>query len=93
MKFRKKPVVIEAFKYYGDLMNKDGNYYVPEWAILAHKAGTLYYDAIDREPCELFVETLEGKMHVCVGDYVIQGVNGDLYQCKQDIFEKTYEAV
>lgn len=43
MKYRKKPVVIEAFKYDGDLMDKYGNYYVPQWAVEAYKNGTLFY--------------------------------------------------
>lgn len=45
------------------------------------------------KPCELFIETLEGIHHVSIGDYVIQGVNGELYPRKQDIFEKTYESI
>ena len=94
-KYRKKPVVIEAFRYDGDLMGADGKYYVPYWAIEAHKAGVLYYDSISNNtpPCELYVKTLEGNMLASVGDYVIRGVNGELYPCKPDIFEKTYEKV
>ena len=42
---------------------------------------------------ELFIETLEGIHHVSVWDYVIKGVNGELYPCKPDIFEKTYENI
>ena len=41
----------------------------------------------------LDIETLEGIMHVSVGDYIIIGVNGEQYPCKPDIFEKTYEEV
>jgi hypothetical protein len=37
------------------------------------------------------VSTLEGKMLVSLGDWIIRGVNGELYPCKPDIFEKTYE--
>ena len=37
------------------------------------------------------IKTLEGKMHAKVGDYIIRGVNGELYPCKPDIFKKTYE--
>lgn len=92
-KYRKKPVVIEAFKYDGDLIDSSGNYYVPEWAANAHKNGTLFYSSINKnEPeCELFVKTLEGNMLVSVGDFIIKGVNNELYSCKPDIFEKTYE--
>ena len=95
MKYRKKPVVIEAFQYDGDLMGSDGKFYVPDWAVKAHEEGTLYFDSVDPEapPCDLFIRTLEGVHHASVGDYVIQGVNGELYPCKPDIFRKTYEVV
>lgn len=94
-KYRKKPVEIEAFQYDGDLKGSDGNYYVPDWAVKAFEEGIMCYDSWDEreEPCELFINTLEGKHHVSVNDYVIQGVNGELYPCKPDIFEKTYDLV
>lgn len=41
----------------------------------------------------LTIHTLEGDMKAQYGDYIIQGVNGEFYPCKPDIFEKTYEAV
>lgn len=88
MKYRKKPVVIEAFQYDGDMINSSGQPYVPEWVITAMNDNIMYYDGP-----ELFIRTLEGDHHVTVGDYVIKGVNGELYPCKPDIFEKTYEAV
>lgn len=99
MKYRKKPVVIEAFQYDGDLQDSDGEYYVPDWAVKAFEGKVMYYgchpDASSGygPPCELFIKTLEGNHHVSVGDYVIQGVQGELYPCKPDIFEATYEAV
>lgn len=94
MKFRKKPVVIEAFQYDGDLMKSNGAFYVPEWAVHAYFDKILFFDRIDTEnPSELFVKTLEGNHHVSVGDYIIQGVQGELYPCKPDIFELTYEEV
>lgn len=90
MKYRKKPVVIEAFQYDGDIVNINA----PEWAVVAINNGTMFFDSEDNEnpPCELFIRTLEGTHHVSVGDYIIQGVNGELYPCKPDIFEKTYDA-
>lgn len=93
MKYRKKPVAIEAFQYDGDLKGSDGQYYVPDWAVKALEDGTMYYGELDGQPGELFIKTLEGVHHASVGDYIIQGVNGELYPCKPDIFEKTYEAV
>lgn len=90
MRYRKKPVEIEAFQYDGDLIGTDGKYYVPEWAIqaIAQKNPIMYYDQ-----SELYICTLEGTHHVSVGDFVIRGVGGELYPCKPDIFEQTYERV
>ena len=90
MKYRTKLVTVEAFKYDGDLMDKDGNYYVPQWAVEAYKNGTLFYGCgVGGD--ELFINTPEGVHRVSVGDYIIKGVAGELYPCKPDIFEQTYE--
>lgn len=93
MKYRKKPIVVEAFQYDGDLKNTDGDYYVPAWAIKAYEDGVLHYEELkqDKLPYGLFIDTLEGTHHVSVGDYVIKGVKGELYSCKPDIFEESYE--
>ena len=95
MKYRKKSVVIETFQYDGDLMGSDGNYYVPQWAENAFKNAIIFYDSYGENtpPCELFIKTLEGDIHVSVGDYIIKGVQGELYPCKKDLFEETYEKV
>lgn len=86
-KFRKKPVVIEAFR-----LNERG-LIGEDW----------FWDAVTRndiithcfgkhEPCPAWCEikTLEGTMIANAGDYIIQGVNGEIYPCKADIFQKTY---
>ena len=86
--YRKKPVVIAAFQFDGDLMDSKGRWYVPYWAIEAYHEGNLYFIG-----AELYIETLEGVMHVPVGNYVIRGVDGELYSCREDIFNKTYEEV
>lgn len=96
MKYRKKPVVIDAFKYDESLINTLENSYIPEWAIEAFNKGTIYYSnpVSPLLPShELYIKTLEGELHVSVGDYIIKGVNGEFYPCKPDIFEKTYEPV
>lgn len=94
-KYRKKPVVIDAFQYDGDLIESDGKYYVPDWAVKAFKDGVIHFGSLrlDEPPCEMFIDTLEGTHHANVGDYIIRGVNGELYPCKPNIFEKTYEIV
>lgn len=49
MKYKKKPVAIEAFQFDGDLKGSDGKYYVPEWAVKAFEEGILYFDALTPE--------------------------------------------
>lgn len=97
MKYRKKPVVIEAFQYDGDLVQDDGSGtpYVPDWALKAFDDKIIGFASKrpDEPPCDMYIDTLEGRMWVNVGDYVIKGVNDEIYACKPDIFKKTYEEV
>ena len=96
MKYTKKPIVIEAFQYDGDMKDSSGKVYVPEWAIksLEDYNGNLFYHSIDScHPGELFGATLEGDILVNVGDYVIKDIKGEIYPIKKDIFEATYEIV
>ena len=79
-KYRKKPVVIEAVRYTG---TPESHLELQQWM----GAGPLSM----RPPLALFIETLEGTMHVSPGDYVIRGVQGEYYPCKPDIFEASYE--
>lgn len=84
MKFRKKPVVIEAFQWSMD----DKTQEIPVWLVDAIRRNTV----CDTEH-GMFVRTLEGDMQVSDGDWIIKGVKGELYPCKPDIFAATYEAV
>lgn len=85
MKFRKKPVEIEAIKYQTEL----GNNRVMNWLAQqgANVKDWLFFDG------EITIATLEGKMKISDGDWIIKGVAGEFYPCKPDIFEKTYEPV
>ena len=86
MKFRKKPVVIEAIQF-----NTFEDYFkIVEW--MKAKDSTVANEVEFRTPIML-IPTLEGTMSASSGDYIICGVNGEFYPCKPDIFEKTYEAV
>lgn len=89
MKFRKKPVVIEAFLWTGGPDQTED----PVWICDAIRAGTVFFDKNRSEGVTMKIKTLEGEMTAKRGDYIIQGVNGEIYPCKPDIFEKTYEAV
>ena len=89
MKATKKPVTIECFIYDGDLKSSDGKFYVPEWAQKAYEDGNIFF----KDQGEMYIKTLEGDHHASVGDIIIRGVNGELYPCKPDIFEKTYNII
>jgi hypothetical protein len=77
-KFRKKPVVIEAVRWTGNT--------APIAALRSGRKMTV-------EDNDLVIHTLEGDMTAQLGDWVIKGVQGEVYLCKPDIFEATYEAV
>lgn len=82
MKYRKKPVVIEAVQWLGTPESMD--------AIRDLNIGG---ECVDFTHDNAFIVTLEGQMNVDIGDWVIRGVKNELYPCKPDIFEMTYERV
>jgi len=83
MRYRKKPVVIEAVQY-------DGNFRCLD-IFSINDVGKFIIGTDDAgNPC-LKIPTLEGVMIASKGDYVIRGVKGEYYPCKPDIFEMTYE--
>ena len=88
MKYRKKPVVIEAVQYLGQGNMADGD--VPEWLWDALKSGVVQATN-GTDP--FVITTLEGDHIASPGDWIIRGVKGELYPCKPDSFELTYEIV
>ena len=86
MKYRKKPVIVDAVQWF---KNRD------------HPAVSMQYiwydPACKCKHCNIefglhgVIKTLEGEHTVCPGDWVITGVNGEHYPCKPDVFEKTYD--
>ena len=89
MKFRKKPVVVDAFCLDG------GN--MPDWfwdrvtandvILRAQGTGNPFYNPLTHAE----IKTLEGVMRADRGDWIIRGVKGEIYPCKPDIFMATYE--
>lgn len=84
--FRKKPVVIEAVQYEGG--GNFANREVPNWIWQALERGTVF-----NKGGEMVIKTLEGEHIASPGDWIIRGVKGELYPCKPDIFEATYDVV
>lgn len=83
MKFRKKPVVIEA--------NQLTDINAEQLAVWCN--GDLHGKQPGDVGSYITIKTLEGEMLASPGDWIIKGVNGEFYPCKPDIFEKTYEPV
>ncbi|MDG7772353.1 hypothetical protein OK578_05735 [Streptococcus pneumoniae] len=77
MKYRKKPVVVEAVQW-------NGNNYKE---VIDFAENKIWFDALGN----IWIATLEGDMVAKKGDYIIKGVQGEYYPCKLDIFAETYE--
>lgn len=75
-RYRKKPVVIEAVQWTGD----------NEGDVINFAGESLMVDDFG-----IYIHTLEGWMIVRKGDYIIKGVRGEFYSCREDIFLETYE--
>ena len=83
MKFRKKPVVIEAFH-----LTEDNIEALERWC-----GGSIKGTLLPRLERVIDIQTLEGEMRANIGDWVIKGIKGEFYPCKPDIFKETYEEV
>lgn len=80
MKYRKKPVVIEAVQY-----KREEN---------MHECFSFCKDMeYNPKDNEYYIKTLEGNMRLTKGDFIIKGVQGEFYPCKPEIFDKTHEEV
>lgn len=84
MKYRKKPVVIEAIRWKGTFDSYNEVCEFVGKSLQNNHCG-------QPEPQELYIETLEGTHTAKSGDWIIKGVKGEFYPCKPDIFEATYD--
>ena len=84
MKYRKKPVEIDAIQWVSD--NIEQVYEMLGDNLIINKDE-------DEDKVKHFINTLEGKMEMSWGDYIIKGVKGEFYPCKPDMFELTYEKI
>jgi hypothetical protein len=88
MQYRKRPVVIDAVR----VVSKEERYAShterPAWLAEAINSKAVWWDMMDGG---YYIATLEGVMKANLGDWIIRGVKGELYPCKPDIFEATYE--
>ena len=95
MKYRKKPVVIEAEKWTGKNLFDIVTFIEGKKPDLTHPVASDrwwdYEDIVKRDG--LIIKTLEGEHIASIGDFIIMGLQGEFYPCKPDIFEQTYEKV
>ena len=85
-KYRKKPVIIRAKQFTRENLNE--LQYFTNGELVNIKIPRCIYGIMIAE-----IETLEGTMDVTENDYIIEGIEGEFYPCKPDIFHKTYEKV
>lgn len=87
MKFRKRPLIVEAIQFNGDdSLSRMENHWKEAFNSVADYG---YSEGLEN----FFIETMEGNMCALLGDWIIKGIHGEFYTCKPDIFEKTYERV
>lgn len=82
MKYRKKPVVVDAWLF-------DGSY--ESYAAVPSGGMVRWLSSGPRHPPCVEIQTLEGTMTAWAGEYIIRGIKGEFYPCEPDIFEATYE--
>ena len=95
MKYRKKPIVIDAFRI--------GIDFIPDWfmdkvtdksiTLRSNMPDNVHFECRDQYPTWCEIETLEGKMVGNYGDWIIQGVNGEIYPCKHEFQENILQCI
>jgi len=93
MKYRKKPVVIEAVQWTGKNHREMFEFLGGKHDEPITSSGPNFFINHDRIDGGLFIKTLEGEHAASIRDFIIKGVKGEFYPCKPDIFEQTYEEV
>lgn len=86
--YRKKPVVIDAFRWTGDRDQTEE----PDWIVEAIKAFRVRFAGVGGHNLRMEIDMHEGGQNIAEpGDWIIRGVRGEIYPCKPDIFEETYQ--
>lgn len=86
-KYRKRPIEVEAFRWGIEIW--------PEWFTTATQSipPTVTFTTPNKTCTNCKIHTLEGVMEAHHGDYIIRGIQGEIYPCRKDIFEETYEEI
>jgi len=96
MKYRKKPVVIDAVQWTGENPEEMIDFLTSDKFVnetMSFLDGKPFYIDHSRVNGGLVIKTMEGEHVATIGDYIIKGVKGEYYPCKEDVFIQTYEKV
>ena len=85
-RYRKKPVVVDAFQWVRDLA-------YPDWLNHAVSDGRIEIFAYGTDDIVAHISTLEGTMQARLGDWIVRGTKGEIYPVRADIFAEIYEKV
>ena len=88
MKAKKKPIVLDVWQVVELTIDSK----IPGWIFNAIFSDRVLNES-RKEGVELVVTTLEGKMDVKIGDYIVKGTKGEIWPVRKDIFEETYDVV
>ena len=88
-RYQKRPIIIDAFQLTKEQFRDLGPF--PDWT--RPQMQSIFGRASEGLKNVIYVDTLEGRMYANVGDYIIRGVKGEVYPCKPDIFEASYDLV
>lgn len=99
MRVMKKPIVVHTFRVDGIIIQPETHNYdftsnlepKPQWLKEAMLEGVIYVETLDDVNWVVKIKTLEGVMTCNIHDYIMRGVDGELYPCAKEIFEKTYD--
>jgi hypothetical protein len=104
-RYRKKPVVIDAIQWTGVNVQEVLGFLaemvikfkkpaqVTENSIIVEEVTKIQFDLTAKPHIRLTIATLNGDMAVDHGEFVLCGIQGEIYPCKADIFEATYDKV
>ena len=88
MKYRKRPVEVEAMQWDGSFVHAIA---IWSWMRSGLRKPANEFCTLNSDGARILIPTLEGTMTAARGDWIIKGVKGEFYPCKPDIFEATYE--
>lgn len=89
-RFRKKPVQVDAWRW----LFTNGQVAAPEWvtnALFQWPDAGIAFEPTHTDGPRICIKTLDAVAIATPGDWIIRGVKGELYPCKDDVFRETYE--